>query len=111
MNAADLFSTAWSNLRRRKGRTVLTAAGVVVGVATLVLIVSLGVGLQREVVRPLQSEESLRTLMVQRADEGRKSRGPVGMPFGMGAQLVPVTDKDLEAIAAVPGVASASPEL
>ena len=111
MNAADLFSTAWSNLRRRKGRTVLTAAGVVVGVATLVLIVSLGLGLQREVVRPLQSEESLRTLMVQRADEGRKSRGPVGMPFGMGAQLVPVTDKDLEAIAAVPGVASASPEL
>ena len=111
MKAADLFSTAWSNLRRRKGRTALTAAGVVVGVATLVLIVSLGLGLQREVVRPLQSEESLRTLVVQRADEGKKSRGPVGMPFGMGTQLVPVTDKDVEAIAALPGVATAKPEL
>lgn len=111
MNAADLFSTAASNLMRRKGRTTLTAAGVVVGVATLVLIVSLGLGLQREVVRPLKSDESLRTLIVQRADEGKKSRGPVGMPFGMGAQLVPMTDKDVEAIAAMPDVASATPEL
>lgn len=113
MSGADLFLTAWANLLRRKGRTLLTAAGVVIGVATLVLMVSLGIGLQRQFLALFDSEESLRTLSVNRmpADGPGKKRGPGAFPFGMNAQLVPLTDRDLEEIRAVPGVESAAPEL
>ena len=110
MNAADLVSTAWANLLRRKGRTILTSAGVVVGVSTLVLMVSLGIGLQRQFLQLFEGEESLRTLTVNRAPTDAKKKGPAS-PFAMFGQGVPLTDKDLEEIRAVPGVESAAPDL
>lgn len=113
MNAADLASTAWTNLLRRKGRTVLTSAGVVVGVSTLVLMVSLGIGLQKQFLSMFESEENLRTLSVNRqpADAPGKKKAPAGFPFAMAGQMIPITDKDLDEIRAVPGVESAAPEL
>jgi putative ABC transport system permease protein len=51
MTPQDLFNTAWSNLGRRKIRTILTSAGVVVGILTIVTMVSLGVGVQQEIQR------------------------------------------------------------
>ena len=110
MSGADLLSTAWSNLLRRKARTLLTCAGVLVGVATLVLMVSLGVGLQRQFLSLFESEESLRTLQVNRMPADNKKKGGGGFPFMM-AQVVPLTDKDLEEIKAVAGVESVAPDL
>jgi putative ABC transport system permease protein len=102
---------AWANLARRKGRTALTAAGVVVGVASLVLMVSLGLGLQRQVVQLFETDESLRTLTVRRVkgDSGKKKAMPFG--FGLDAQMLPISDKDLDEIRTIPGVASVRPEL
>jgi putative ABC transport system permease protein len=47
MNAWDLISLVVENLSRRKGRVVLTAVGVIIGTSAVVLLVSLGVGLQQ----------------------------------------------------------------
>ncbi|GAB4429917.1 MAG: FtsX-like permease family protein [Chloroflexi bacterium OHK40] len=41
--------TALENLGRRKVRTILTSTGVIVGILTIVTMVSLGVGVQREI--------------------------------------------------------------
>jgi putative ABC transport system permease protein len=113
MTAADTFGMAWANLTRRKGRTILTAAGVVVGVASLVLMISLGLGLQLQVLKFFETDEALRTLTVHRekgADGNKKkSAGPLG--FGFGGQMMPITDKDIEEIRKIPGVAAARPEL
>ncbi|HZE96961.1 MAG TPA: ABC transporter permease [Planctomycetota bacterium] len=111
MNAADTLSMAWENLARRKGRTLLTSAGVVVGVASLVLMVSLGLGLQRQVVQLFETDESLRTLTVRRVrgDAAKKKAAPFN--FGLDAQMLPMTDKDLDEIRAIPGIASVRPEL
>jgi hypothetical protein len=49
MTLADMFRTALENLGRRKVRTVLTSTGVIVGILTIVTMVSLGVGVQAEV--------------------------------------------------------------
>ncbi len=46
MNLFDLFIFSVTNLQRNKMRTVLTIAGVVVGIAAIVFLVSLGFGLQ-----------------------------------------------------------------
>lgn len=48
MTFGDMAGSAWSNLGRRKVRTVLTAIGVVVGVLTIVTMVSLGIGVRNE---------------------------------------------------------------
>lgn len=111
MTAADTVAMAWANLARRKGRTVLTAAGVVIGVASLVLMVSLGLGLQRQVVKLFDTDESLRTLTVHRVkgDPGKKKSSP-SFGFGMD-QMIPMSDKDLEEIRRLPGVAAAWPQL
>src|SRR6516162_9153422 len=110
MTAGDTIAMAWANLDRRKGRTALTAAGVMIGVASLVLMVSLALGLQRQVVQLFETDESLRTLRVHRVkgDAGRKKAPSFG--FGFDEQMVPMTDKDLEVIRKIPDVAGAWPE-
>ena len=51
----DLVRTAWDNLRRRPVRNILTASGVLIGIVTLVAMVSFGVGVQNEVNRNFQA--------------------------------------------------------
>ena len=45
MKISDLFSTCILNLLRRKVRTILTIIGVIIGTCSIVVMISLGVGL------------------------------------------------------------------
>ncbi|MBQ2791953.1 MAG: ABC transporter permease [Oscillospiraceae bacterium] len=47
MKISDLISMCLQNLSRRKIRTVLTTMGVVIGTCSIVVMISLGVGLQK----------------------------------------------------------------
>ena len=47
MSVFDLIALVVENLARRKGRVALTAVGVIIGTAAVVLLVSLGSGLQQ----------------------------------------------------------------
>ena len=47
MKFLDLLRMSSGNLWKRKVRTVLTVLGVVIGVASIVVMVSLGLGLSR----------------------------------------------------------------
>jgi putative ABC transport system permease protein len=49
MTLADTFSLSWRNLRQSKLRTALTTLGVAIGIASLAGMVSLGIGLQEQV--------------------------------------------------------------
>ncbi len=53
MKFRDVLKTAVANLTRHKARTALTTVGVVVGILTIVTMVSLGIGVQREMTRRL----------------------------------------------------------
>ena len=46
MKFSDLLRMSINNLRRRKLRTGLTVLGVVIGTASIVVMVSLGIGLK-----------------------------------------------------------------
>ena len=46
MKILDLLTMSVNNLRRRKLRTLLTVLGVVIGTASIVVMVSLGIGLK-----------------------------------------------------------------
>lgn len=53
MSIIDLLSLVVENLARRKGRVALTAVGVIIGTAAVVLLVSLGSGLQQNAANQL----------------------------------------------------------
>ncbi|MEJ2748484.1 MAG: ABC transporter ATP-binding protein/permease [Anaerolineae bacterium] len=55
LRISDITRSAFNNLRRRPVRNFLTAAGVLIGIVTLVAMVSMGVGVQREVQRNFQT--------------------------------------------------------
>jgi putative ABC transport system permease protein len=49
VGARDLLGLVWSNLLRRKARVVMTAIGVVIGTAAVIILISLASGLQHSV--------------------------------------------------------------
>src|SRR6476661_9729605 len=64
MRISDTFQSALQNLGRRKVRTLLTSIGVFVGIITVVTMVSLGIGIQKQITDTIKSL-GLETVFVQ----------------------------------------------
>lgn len=64
MKFIDLVSLIFYNLSRRKGRVVLTAVGVIIGTAAVVVLVSLAVGLQKNATSQLWGINDLSSITV-----------------------------------------------
>ena len=47
MKISDLLKLSFDNLKRRKGRTILTVLGVIIGTCSIVMMVSIGVALDK----------------------------------------------------------------
>lgn len=109
MRIIDLLALIWSNLARRKGRVALTTIGVIIGTAAVVLLVSLGVGLQQNAEAQLGGIGDLTRITVYpgfSVDGGGVVSGPGG---GMD-QMVPLNEAARETIAAIPGVTAVIPQ-
>ena len=96
-----------TNLRNRKGRVVLTANGVLIGTAAVVLLVSLGIGMQRGVMVQFESIGDLRTIRVSPAylDEGQQRL------TGEAQIIRPLDEAALAEIRSFSGVESVVPRL
>ena len=64
MKFQDLLRMSSSNLWKRKVRTILTVLGVVIGVASIVVMISLGLGLSRSLMEQYESYGSLTEIEV-----------------------------------------------
>jgi len=64
MRLLDLLALISDNLSRRKGRVALTAVGVVIGTASVVILVSLAIGLQRNATEQLYGIGDLTIIQV-----------------------------------------------
>lgn len=76
MKFSDLLSMSINNLRRRKLRTFLTVLGVVIGTASIVVMLSLGIGFNELTMEQIASYGSLTEINVyqtSRYDEGNSS--------------------------------------
>lgn len=105
MKFFDLVGLILDNLSRRKGRVVLTAIGVVIGTASVVLLVSLATGLQKNATSQLWGISDLKRIDVypgysETAGAMIVSSSSKGMPAGV-QLLTPTT---VEEIKAIPGV-------
>lgn len=85
MKFFDLIRLIFGNLNRRKARVALTAIGVVIGTAAVVILVSLAIGLQRNANEQLYGIGDLTQIQVFPAyDEGMFMEGAVKVGGGGG---------------------------
>lgn len=70
MKFRDLLRLSTGNLFKRKLRTILTVSGVMIGVASIVVMVSLGLGLSRSLTEEMSSYGSLTSVTVRDASSG-----------------------------------------
>src|SRR3712207_3751249 len=103
MRLSDTVITATQNLGRRKVRTVLTSVGVFVGILTIVTMVSLGIGIQKQITDTIKAF-GLETVLV----EPRIEEQPFGAynPSARQRPEKPLNDAALASLKALPGVAS-----
>lgn len=64
MRFSDLLRMSMANLFKRKVRTVLTVLGVIIGVTSIVVMVSLGLGLSKSTMEQMENYSSLTTIEV-----------------------------------------------
>lgn len=129
MKFLDLLRLVLGNLNRRKGRVALTAIGVVIGTAAVVILVSLAIGLQKTATEQLYDIGDLTQIQVSPTYGegyygggggpvvmvGGGGGGPVmvgggGGGGGSGTQLPKLlTTHALEELRAIPGVMAVIP--
>ena len=103
MRFIDLIRLIFGNLSRRKARVALTAIGVVIGTAAVVILVSLAIGLQRNANEQLYGIGDLTQIQVSPT----YGEGPVmgsGGGGGGSAQQALLTNFALNDIRSIPGV-------
>jgi len=97
MTPRDIFKTCIRNLMRRKARTMLTVLGVVIGCCSIVIMVSIGVGMKESQERMLSQMGDLTIINV--------------MPKQSGANRLKLDKAALSKIKKLPGVTAATPKL
>src|SRR5512134_808832 len=101
MGFFDLLFLILYNLGRRKARVALTAIGVVIGTAAVVILVSLAFGLQRNATSQLYGIGDLTLIQVY------PNWGEPTTPNGPPGEQKMITDDSMAEIQAIPGVKAA----
>jgi putative ABC transport system permease protein len=102
----DLLSLILDNLGRRKARVALTAIGVVIGTAAVVVLVSLAIGLQRNATQSLYGIGDLTQIQVYPYYGDPYQMSGIGESA---SQTTLITDDSLEQFANIPGVIAVIP--
>lgn len=115
MKFLDLLRLIADNLSRRKARVGLTAIGVVIGTAAVVILVSLAIGLQKNANEQLYGIGDLTLIQVSPSyGEGMMVMGPMmgggGGGGGQAADTPVLNNTALDEIRAVPGVVAVMPQ-
>ena len=78
MSWIDLIRMSSSSLKRRKLRTFLTVLGVVIGVASIVVMISLGLGMQESMYRQVEQSGGMTSITVT----GKQTDNSMSMSTG-----------------------------
>lgn len=78
MRWIDLLRMSSGNLKRRKLRTFLTILGVVIGTSSIVVMISLGLGMQESMYRQMEQSGGMTSLSVTANDSDKGMSSPGG---------------------------------
>ncbi len=116
MKFFDLLRLIFGNLSRRKARVALTAIGVVIGTAAVVILVSLAIGLQRNANEQLYGIGDLTQIQVNPTYGGEGGKvvmagggGDGGPASNQPQQQKLLTNFALDGLRAIPGVSVVIP--
>jgi len=104
----DLLDSSWRAIRSHVMRSLLTILGIIVGIASVVLTVGLGLGTQREVSAQIASLGS--DLLIVTPGSSTDSSGMRG-GFGSGTTLTVADANALASQVAVPDAIGVAPEM
>lgn len=110
MRWIDLLRMSSSNLRRRKLRSILTILGVVIGTASIVVMISLGLGMQQSLYREIEQSGGMTAVTVTGKDVGSQMYYYSDSGSDQEASKY-VTDETIEKLSKLEHVKSASPVL
>ena len=102
MRFLNLLTMSVNNLRRRKLRTFLTVLGVVIGTASIVVMVSLGIGLNNFTMETIKSSGSLTAIEIYNY-QGMQGDDKTEEDF--------ITDETIKSFSQIPHVTSVYPIL
>jgi len=94
MKLFDLIYLSFENFKNRKSRIIFTVLGVSVGIGAILFLVSLGFGLQKNLLEKITTEESLLTLDIAPTE----------------TEIISLTPAILEKISKIPEVERVSPQ-
>lgn len=97
MKFRDLLTLALRNLFRRKTRTVLTVLGVIIGTSSILVMMSLGLGMSRQTKQLYQEAGSMKTITV--------------FSFNQKGNETEITDDTLKQLKQLDHVEDVSPQL
>ncbi|MCD4737745.1 MAG: ABC transporter permease [Anaerolineae bacterium] len=113
MKPRDLLALVFNNLKRMKGRVIMTALGVVIGTAAVIVLVSLGAGLQQQATEGIGGGSALTEIRVMPSYESQVGMEVMAAPQRPSQRSAStqrrLNEESLAEIRALSSVASASP--
>jgi ABC-type antimicrobial peptide transport system permease subunit len=101
---ADYLDYTWRNLTRAQLRLILTVVAVVIGATLVVVMTSVGGGIQRNVLENVRASGGLNEILVSSTGRAPTAPGAAAAPGGILDQAA------IEAIQTLPGVVAVLPE-
>lgn len=111
MKAPDLFQLAGRNLREAFLRNSLTTAGIAVGVASLVAMLSLGIGLQKVANKQLGRSGLFDTIIVNSRQDFRNQEDRRTNKVVQSSELKSLDDAARKDFETIPGVMEVYPDI
>lgn len=105
MKFADLLRTAFLNLWRRKLRAFLTVLGMVIGTSSIVVMVSLGIGMREAMIESYSQMGSMTNITVTRWNYSVDENG------NYSSSEKDLNKKTLETFKQIPGVEAVMPRI
>lgn len=103
MNRIDLISMGLKNLFRRKLRTFLTTLGIIIGTISIVVMISIGIGMQKQMDKSFNQMGDMNIITVSPANKNKTNT------ISTKKKKTSITDKDIKYLNNIEGVDAVSP--
>lgn len=110
MRFSDIARSCMQNLLRRKSRTVLTVLGVIVGCCSIVLMISIGQGINEQNEQMLKNMGNLNDITVYADGGSAHSTATSSSVSGAGSEQVKLDDDAVQNFRSIAGVAGVLPQ-
>lgn len=108
MTTRDALSSAIASLRQSRTRSILTMLGIVIGIASVILLMSLGQSAQQLILAQVQNTGSNLVFIIPGATKGSRLSSP---PSVQGIIIKTLVKQDMDSLRKEPSIEAVAPEV